>query len=917
MDTLTIPKNTANQDDMDYHFLRQMGMQHIEGMSRKIWTDYNTHDPGVTFLEALCYAITDLGYRINAPIQDLVARPDTGTKELREVFPSTKEIFTTKPISERDYRKLFIDIPGVKNAFIRPYASSTMYRHCSLRDEATPENPKSKLSYKNDLLPDYEQRDSFKLKGLNTILFELDSDYRALDTEDPERKAKTAETIQTITQTYHANRNLCEDLVEVKEVDEFEFQVCGDIEIEKTANAHDTVVEILFRIQEHVSPSVNRYTLGELLDQGKTTDAIYNGPILEHGFITDEGLEKANIQTEIRLSDLIQIISETPGVASIRDITMMSCPCNDDMEETPEEECEPLKNKWKICFPEGFDKVITLCLNNSVLNIFKDVIPITIDRERVKDSFRKRFAAHNAALELSYDDIAIPEGNFRDSGNYHSIQNDLPDIYGIGEIGLSPNATVERRSQAIQLKGYLTFFDQILATYFGHLQNIGQLLSGEMHGNRSYYLNELQDIKQLDKLIKDEATFNEDAHASLNDLDDFIARKGQLLDHLLARFSENMNDYVFLMIDLFGLDTLEASLFHKAKLLEEYPVLGQNRGTAFNFNGTEHGVWDTYNVAGLQHRIARLLGIRDYSRRDLTSYSYEFYQEADTDNIDEWRWRVRHTDGTIMFSSSKHYYTIPEAEYELLQTVSLAWDVENYDLLPTKKGDKWYFNLIDKSKEVVARHIQYYKDEAVARQTMDDYAAFMFDKVTDEGFYLFENILLRPDDADSEADKKFMDICVDADCAQCNPHDPYSFGLTIVLPGWTHRFSNLFFRQFAEDAIRAEVPAHILTRICWIGEPSAYITEEVETETEKDAEPSQMKLLEAAYRNWLQKKMESPQDQKDNEFLKPLVDLLHRLDTIYPEGTLHDCNVDGEASTSIILNRSSLGELKKKENGSE
>ena len=37
------------------------------------WSDFNTHDPGITILEALCYAITDLAYRTSLPIPDLIA----------------------------------------------------------------------------------------------------------------------------------------------------------------------------------------------------------------------------------------------------------------------------------------------------------------------------------------------------------------------------------------------------------------------------------------------------------------------------------------------------------------------------------------------------------------------------------------------------------------------------------------------------------------------------------------------------------------------------------------------------------------------------------------------------------------------------------------------------------------------------
>ncbi|MCI5210374.1 MAG: hypothetical protein D3910_16660, partial [Candidatus Electrothrix sp. ATG2] len=50
---------------LDFHSLRQEGIRHIERIGNKFWTDYNTHDPGITILEQLCYALTDLLYRID------------------------------------------------------------------------------------------------------------------------------------------------------------------------------------------------------------------------------------------------------------------------------------------------------------------------------------------------------------------------------------------------------------------------------------------------------------------------------------------------------------------------------------------------------------------------------------------------------------------------------------------------------------------------------------------------------------------------------------------------------------------------------------------------------------------------------------------------------------------------------------
>src|SRR5690606_882046 len=107
--------------------------------------------------------------------------------------------------------------------------------------------------------------------------------------------------------------------------------------------AQEVIVEILFRIQEYASPSIKSYNLQELLAENMEAEDIFNGPVLENGFIKDDELEKAEFKSEIRLSDIIAIIAEVPGVKKIKKLSMNSCPCNKEgTEEDPETECDPL-----------------------------------------------------------------------------------------------------------------------------------------------------------------------------------------------------------------------------------------------------------------------------------------------------------------------------------------------------------------------------------------------------------------------------------------------------------------------------------------------------------------------------------------------------------------------------------------------
>src|SRR5690606_2059166 len=91
-------------------------------------------------------------------------------------------------------------------------------------------------------------------------------------------------------------------------------------------------------------------------------------------------------------------------------------------------------------------------------------------------------------------DIPIDEGRTRDTLSYWPVQYDLPRVYGVGEAGLPPHADTLRTAQQRQLKGYLQFFEQLLADYFAQLTNAKRLFSVE-HIKQTYFAQYLADIK--------------------------------------------------------------------------------------------------------------------------------------------------------------------------------------------------------------------------------------------------------------------------------------------------------------------------------------------------------------------------------------------------------------------------------------
>jgi len=99
---------------LDFERLRSEGIRHLENLATEIWTDFNAHDPGITILEVLCYAITDLAYRTRIlPIADIASSGGSG-----KPWFEAAEILPVSPVTAKDFRKILIDLDGIRNAWI-------------------------------------------------------------------------------------------------------------------------------------------------------------------------------------------------------------------------------------------------------------------------------------------------------------------------------------------------------------------------------------------------------------------------------------------------------------------------------------------------------------------------------------------------------------------------------------------------------------------------------------------------------------------------------------------------------------------------------------------------------------------------------------------------------------------------------
>lgn len=979
----TIVKNQKLPVSEDYSFLRSEGLKNIQALASSIWNNYNISDPGITILELLSYAITDLGYRTSFNVEDILAYKPDGSETVEKMFFTANEILPCNPITINDYRKLLIDIDGIKNAWmLKGHQEQDLYADCqkSILTYEISDNRKIELNGLYDVLIEFDVFNdvgdlnddtiTYKVKSGSLkgeilfvsfpIWFEIDenikgaeevievnlSDYKndtaksrstwnvkikykqgsnepeidipgvvidysgvkdknnlksKLETELKKtvplsvanlyikKLKKTLSIVKNVRETLHSHRNLCEDFVNIKSVETDDIIICADIVVKPEADLEEILAEIYFKVKQYLSPEINFYTLNELVNKGITTDVIFEGPLLSHGFIDNEELEAANLRKVVYTSDLISIIMDIKGVAAVRSILISNYDKDGNIISGSE--------KWKIDVTSNHKP--RLNIEKSKIVFYKGLLPYYADKQEVLNKLLI-FEAADAKSKLSFsnNNIDIPEGKYKNIGDYYSIQHEFPLCYGIGKEGLPSTADGKRTAQAKQLKAYLLFFDQILANYLSQLANVKKLFSMNSTAKQTYFANYLNndEIVSIEDLYVNKADMENNKLKSLTEdslVEDekiYLDRRNRFLDHLMSRFCEQFTDYVMLMFSVRGRKDEEEIIEDKIAMLNEYDVISRDRSKAFDYKDSSN-LWDTNNISGLEKRVARLMGINNYYRRDLASISpfVEVFQDSG-DPVDEYRFRIKDSAGNILLTSLAAYKKEEPLFNAIVKLLRHSRVSEDYEITADTSGgsSEFFFEVLDDDGDELTVASELFNTYEEAVDKAEEIAKFLRGNIEDEGYHLVEHILLRPK---ANSDKLFS-VCLDEDCGDCTgSFDPYSFRITFVLPYWADRFYDMNFRGFVEDTIRTETPAHIFVKICWV-------------------DFADMKNFEEKYHAWLiENAKELPDSIKRSKCLKDLIEAMESLRSVYPEAVLHDCN-DSESENTVLLNHTILGTIK-------
>lgn len=494
-------KDATFPPDLDFETLRSEGIDYLGKLSGKIWTDYNVHDPGITILEVLCYSLLDLGYRASLPIADLLSmNPAAASKE--DNFFTPARILSINPLTILDYRKLLIDIDGVRNAWLEVthQAQQDVYRH------------------KGDKLDCYGQDVSSEgnqgkvaLNGLYNILIEPET----LPT-DAAQRAQALSTLKVrIRERLMAHRNLCEDFYNINILCHEQIGICTEIQLEDNADAPTVLNAMVQALYRFLSPRANFYTLQQMLtDKQLPIEEIFAGRDYtpsSHGFIDTAELEAIVPITELHVSDLYREMFRISGVKSVNTLSVAGYVNNMATPVVSTNDVKDLKGTkskgaiWSLPLLSGHLPELSLpyCQfvfrRGSATFTFKgDAILPYVNLSALNGS---KVAYKQPSLYL---DTAVPSGFFRsDLGQYYSLQHDFPRVYAIGKGELGRDASPQRVVEVQQLKGFLLFFDQLLSNYLAQLQHLRNIFSFSPDVTpHTYFIGGLEDVPDLDQLLR-------------------------------------------------------------------------------------------------------------------------------------------------------------------------------------------------------------------------------------------------------------------------------------------------------------------------------------------------------------------------------------------------------------------------------
>lgn len=787
----TIRRRDKANRDAGFERLRAAGIELLQKTSGETWTDHNLHDPGITMLEQLCYSLTELVYRTEFPVEDLLCGSDGEIDFAALSLHPPQEVFPCRATTAADYRRLLLDrVEDLDDA----------------RVQRVPGPPRGILA--------------LWLKPA------------AIDAESTAQRARQA------LDACRAERGLGEDIAPAPVlVQAVPCELQADIDIAGPHDPAEVLAEIYHRAAFYVDHVAHLLTRAELRAAGMALEDIYDGPAVGLGFAADEGEAGATLDDRLYVADLVQHLKQhVPGILDVHCLALQV------RGEAAADESLPWRgDDWALRLQvpgqPGVQPLVQVRLmrRRQPLPVDEDDLRRRVQVLQAADRARRLRPKESLAGEEAAD---LPRGSYRPPGAYRSVQYDFPAVYGIGRHGVPASAGAQRVARARQLRAYLVLFEQLIANGGAQLAHLPALFSGAVGRYRTYWWQ----LLGRDNLPEPEHLFlyapEDIERLVMQPLDRAATRRHHLLDHLLALHGHDLQQHA---VRQYGghltpdeVDTLLLDL--KAAWLRDVVPLSRHRARGFDYGRPLWSRDHRDNFSGLARRVCLLLGFRDDHARSLTRLLRDNRIElapgavagAEVDPLS-----ADAGDAVLMDSATGQDHLaalgLRRGNALPLALLSAAVAHDGYRLLSSDgPGDAR-----DGPTTLALRDadgLRWWRLHSFATRTQAEQAACQLRAATlrlndaCEGLHLVEHLLLRPLQHRSQAHED-LEL----------PGDFFELRVTAVLPNWTVRTRQAGFQRLAEETLLSECPIHLRLCVAWLDFPK-------------------LCRFEAAFQDWLDKR---------------------------------------------------------------
>lgn len=804
-----IEKNIPSKDDFD--LLKKKGLELIQELSGKTWTDYNLHDPGVTILEQLCYVLTELNYLVGFDVEDFLCLDD-GTIPFEDLaLYKPLEIYPSENVTGRDYCKTIIDkVDGIRNIWIA-------------------------------------DDDENQKKGLYRFIIDASLKYRNQEEE----------ICRNVRQVYLENRNLCEDIESIVLYEREAIEIAAIIEVNGEKSPNEILARILFECHKIISPQILFHSFRDLLKEDIPLDELLSGPELSRGYIKD--MDFTTPKNSLSVSNLLREVFKIDGVEGIIDFYLMV----DGEKITEEYTFADSTSGAYLSIPNTFEDLkIVLKRNDRVASINLDDILLLYYQMH-----NEHQTAYNTSKELA-ELCEMPKGNYTQFDEYFSLQNHFPDVYGINQYGIPNSAKPDRKAKAKQLKAYLILFEQIIVNCQSQMENMKSLLAIKENPEATYFTQRLKNIPHAKELFHDEIQHNDKLHDKklkkiLAKYDNALDRRNRLLDFLLSMYGERFHQKSFQEFNYYhSKEELKQILYaNKVFWLKNIVKLNRYKSHSFNYQKS-YKVPD--NIAMIQLKTSLLLGIATTNHSILTDVIADVGLKISNRSFEQELFVFGNNHPLI--NLDKEYlnenFSIVKAGNDGLDLLDqkevfdqLLWardkeickEVFCYGINPDQyrigrlDGQKYHTLVFKSERSGEYLYLKKCKEKAdCIKLAISMQQHLLRINMESEGMHIVEHILLRPEIKSEKHDEV--------------PDDFYPFRISVILPNWSARFNNLRFRDYLQETFHINLPAHIYPEFYWLNH-------------------IQLRAFENMYTAWLEcKERNENADKYSREIIRFLID---------------------------------------------